>query len=146
MPSELPVQVSGYRGSLCSHQGRGFPRAWTKLQRAEMEVINGHSCCWLIPAMDFPTSPSVTPTCFLHSMAQHRAHRELPEGGTGLRSGAAGHGETIPWQRPPSSKLSVFKSSWSIPVETPSWSSQESCNLLRKSPGSFSSQPALSWG
>lgn len=63
MPSELPVQVSGCRCSLCSQQGWLFPTARTKLQRAEMGVINGHSYWQLIPAMDFPTSPSVTPTC-----------------------------------------------------------------------------------
>lgn len=36
----------------------------------------------------------------------------------------------------------LFKS---IPVETPSWGSQESCSLLTESPGCCSGQPALSW-
>lgn len=67
----LPVQVSGCRCSLCSHQGWGFPTAQMKLQRAEMGV-NGYSCCWLIPAMDVLSSPQWHQPVFppLHGTAQ----------------------------------------------------------------------------
>lgn len=56
------------------------------------------------PSHGFPKQPlSDTNLCLLHSKAQPR---ELPAGGTGLRPGAAGCGETIPWQRPPAGTFS----------------------------------------
>lgn len=136
MPSGLPVQVSGCRCSLCSHQHRGSPTPWTKLQRADMGVINGHSSWWLIPAMDFPTSPSVTPTCV--------SPTPWPSTGNSLNEGQGSDQELLgSMAKAITMADALFQSSWSIPVETPSWGSQESCSLLTKSPCSCSGQPVL---
>lgn len=148
MPSQLPVQVSVCRCSLCSHQGQGFPTAWTKL-RVEMGVINGHSSWWLIPAMDFPNSPSVTPTCVSMAPWHSTGHTGNL---TSLGRDRAQTRRCWVWWDNSTAKASyhqvsaLFKPSCSIPVGTPSWGSQESCSLLRKSPGCCSGQPVLSWG
>lgn len=139
------MSVQWHQSYLCRGLGAAAPCAPTrpggspqlrpsyKEQKWELlmaTVPDGSSQPWISWAAPQWHKPVFPP---LHGTAQG-----TPKGGTGLRPGVVrqlygkGHHQ----------ENALFNSSWPIPVETPSWGSQESCSLLTRSPGCCSGQPA----